>query len=258
MYTFALANRICMPFTSFLKKLLIQFVEVYETAFSKTFIRAILWTVLCFAISQLLATYCTYDLSMQVQPVSVLSFFVLRFSYHDTYSYVDLTKTVFIFLVSIFSINLIRKITLKDILYLLTMLLVCALLDCALFRLRSQMDHAIDNKHLLLWVDGMIFLFRIYFPLILFALCIQLCTSKINFTFKKIAYLFVALWLFNEISYEFIMLLRANVFDLILAAFQIPAYRYVGESILGIPLIASCFLGFYCGMTAPFKLLEKE
>lgn len=247
-----------MSFSLFLKKQLSSFVEVYEKYFSKTFVQALLWTILCFAVAQVLATYCTYDMQMQIQPVSILSFFILRFSYHDTYSYVDLTKTVFLFFVSVFSINLIRKITVKDVLFLLAMFAVCGLLDCALFRLEGWLAQSVSNPHFLLWTNGMIYFLRVYCPLVLFALIIQICTSNAKFTLKKIGLLIVAVWLFNEMSYEFLMLIRANVFDFILFTLKPLTYRYVAESILGIPLIASFFLGFYCAMTMPFKLADEK
>jgi len=245
-----------MPFSASLKNLLTAFVTVYEKHFSKTFRYTLLWTVLCFAVGQAIATYSNYAPTVNVQPVSVLSFFVLRFSYNSVYCYADLVKTVFIFLVSVFSINLIRKITFKDIAYLLAIFIVCCLLDCALFRVEGQLKSG--NPHLLRWIHGIIFLLRIYLPLILFALMIQICIAKSSFSFKKIVYLFVALWLFNEVFYEFLTLVRSSVFDLILSPFQTLTYRYVGESLLGLPLIAASFLGYYCAMVMPFKLLEND
>jgi len=246
-----------MQFSLFLKKLLNEFVEMYKKYFSSTVKAALLWTILCFAIVQVLATYCTYDPGIRAQPVSVLSFFILKFSINNTYSFVDLTRTLFIFFVAIFSVNLNQKVTIKSILYLLGTLIVCALLDCALFRLNYQLQTLFNtNPHALIWINEVVLLLRNYLPLILFALIIQLCLGK--FTTKHIGFLLISLWLFNELAYEFIMLIRPVLFSLLMITLKPMTWRYVMESVLGIPLIAFLFLGYYCAMTAPFYLPEEK
>ncbi|WP_179415142.1 hypothetical protein HDF19_07910 [Mucilaginibacter sp. E4BP6] len=246
-----------MQFSLFLKKLLNEFVEMYKKYFSSTVKAALLWTILCFAIVQVLATYCTYDPGIRAQPVSVLSFFILKFSINNTYSFVDLTRTLFIFFVAIFSVNLNQKVTMKSILYLLGTLIVCALLDCALFRLNYQLQTLFNtNPHALIWINEVVLLLRNYLPLILFALIIQLCLGE--FTTKHIGFLLISLWLFNELAYEFIMLIRPVLFSLLMITLKPMTWRYVIESVLGIPLIAFLFLGYYCAMTAPFYLPEEE
>jgi len=246
-----------MQFSLFLKKLLNEFVEMYKKYFSSTVKAALLWTILCFAIVQVLATYCTYDPGIRAQPVSVLSFFILKFSINNTYSFVDLTRTLFIFFVAIFSVNLNQKVTMKSILYLLGTLIVCALLDCALFRLNYQLQTLFNtNPHSLIWVNEVVLLLRNYLPLILFALIIQLCLGE--FTTKHIGFLLISLWLFNELAYEFIMLIRPVLFSLLMITLKPMTWRYVMESVLGIPLIAFLFLGYYCAMTAPFYLPEEK
>lgn len=246
-----------MRFSIYLKNLLTEFVNTYAKYFSSTVRAALLWTILCFAIIQVLATYCIYDPAIQVQPVSILSFFILKFSVNSTYSFVDLAKTLFIFFVAIFSVNLSKKVSVKNILYLLGTLVVCALLDCACFKLNSQLQLLFStNQHALIWVNEAVLLLRNYLPLILFAIAIQLCNGK--FTIKHIGFLLLSLWLFNELAYEFIMLVRPVLFSLIMITLKPMTYRYVVESILGIPLISFLFLGYYCAMTAPFSLLEEK
>jgi hypothetical protein len=159
--------------------------------------------------------------------------------------------------VAIFSVNLNQKVTVKSILYLLGTLIVCALLDCALFRLNYQLQTLFNtNPHALIWVNEVVLLLRNYLPLILFALVIQLCLGK--FTTKHIGFLLISLWLFNELAYEFIMLIRPVLFSLLMITLKPMTWRYVMESVLGIPLIAFLFLGYYCAMTAPFYLPEEE
>ena len=246
-----------MQFSLFLKKLLTEFVDVYKKYFTSTVRAALLWTILCFALVQVLATYCNYDPGIKAQPVSVLSFFILKFSINNTYSFVDLARTLFIFFVAIFSVNLNQKVTVKSILYLLGTLIVCALLDCALFRLNYQLQSLFPtNIHALIWVNEVIVLLRNYLPLILFAVIIQLCLGK--FTTKHIGLLIISLWLFNELSYEFIMMVRPLIFSLIMITLKPATYRYVLESVLGIPLIGFLFLGYYCAMTAPFYLPKEK
>lgn len=246
-----------MQFSLYLKNLLTEFVGVYKKYFSSTVRAALLWTILCFALVQVLATYCSYDLGIRAQPVSILSFFILKFSVNNTYSFVDLARTLFIFFVAIFSVNLNQKVTIKSILYLLGALVVCALLDCALFRLNTQLQTLFTtNPHALIWVNEVILLLRNYLPLLLFALTIQLCIGKFNV--KHIGLLLISLWLFNEFSYEFIMLIRPLIFSLIMITLKPLTYRYIVESVLGIPLIAFLFLGYYCAMTAPFYLTEEK
>ncbi|MFI5158559.1 MAG: hypothetical protein ACHQF4_06810, partial [Sphingobacteriales bacterium] len=206
---------------------------------------------------QVLATYCSYDPGIRVQPVSVLSFFILKFSINSTYSFVDLARTLFIFFVAIFSVNLTKKVTIKNVIYLLCTLAFCALFDCALFRLNTQMQTLFStNTHALIWVNEVILLLRNYLPLILFAIIIQLCIGKFNI--KLIGFLLIALWLFNELAYEFIMLVRPLLFSLIMVTLKPMTWRYVLESVLGIPLIAFLFLGYYCALTAPFYLPEEK
>jgi hypothetical protein len=246
-----------MQFSLFLKKLLTEFVDVYKKYFTSTVRAALLWTILCFAISQVLATYCIYDPGIKAQPVSVLSFFILKFSINNTYSFVDLTRTIFIFFVAIFSVNLNQKVTVKNVLYLVGILAVCGLLDCALFRLNYQLQSLFPtNIHALIWVNEVIVLLRNYLPLILFAIIIQVCLGK--FTTKHIGVLLISLWLFNELAYEFIMMVRPLIFSLIMITLKPPTYRYIVESVLGIPLIGFLFLGYYTAMTAPFYIPEEK
>jgi hypothetical protein len=259
-----------MQITIYLKKLLVGFIEVYQKYFLKTIRSAFLWTVLCFLIAAIIAGFSDFDLPLRSKPISILSYFFSRFSYKDYYNFGDIVKSIFLFFVSIFSINLIRngedddqskrspkKVTLKNIFSLLATLVTCILLDCALFRLEGQLKHGIDNIHLAIWVSNMIFFLRIFLPLVLFALVIQISTSKAAFTINKILFLFIAVWFFNELAYEVTIFVRGHVFELILFPTNQTWYYWL-ESILGAGLISVYFLGYYYAMTAPFKLSEVK
>lgn len=247
-----------MLYSTFLKKQATAFVEVYQKYFTKTIKQAFLWTVLCFLVGWIISQFSNYNLISRTYPVSMLSFFVLRFSYKEAYSAVDNIKTVFIFFVAIFSINLIGKVTIKSILYLLLILFTCFLLDFSLFRLGEQLKEGTTNPHLVRWTSEVIFHLRIYIPLILFALIIQICTSKVKFTFRRLVFLLISVWFFNEVAYEIIELVRNCVFLLVLFPADTESSFYIAESILGCGLISLFFPGYYCAMTVPFSLMEDN
>ena len=256
-----------MTFYQFLKALLMNFVDVYKLYFLKTIRIAFLFTILCFVVAIALNSFADYDAGYKLKPVSILSFFFIRYSYNETYSLVDLVKTCFIFFVSIFSINLYRnlnnntapiklinKITFKDVFYLLLILITCSVLDCALFRLEGQLKPIVSNHHFYTWIKEFIFLLRIYAPIILFSLVIQICISKRMFSFKNIAFLFVSIWICNEMAYELTTFARVDVFGLLLSPVNSYSMFFVLESILGLGLISLFVLGYYCSMVIPFTI----
>lgn len=178
-----------MQSAAYLKKLLTGYVTIYQTLFVKTFKAALLLTILSFLIAGIIGHFFDYDSRLKSKPISILSYFFSRFSYKEIYAFGDTVKTIFLFLVSVFSVNLIRnenketgdKINVKDILSLLATMVTCILLDCALFRLEGQLKHGIDNKHLSIWIGNVIFFLRIFLPLIFFALVIHIRTSNAVF-----------------------------------------------------------------------------
>ena len=192
-----------MRFSEFLKKLLSAFVESYQTYFKKTLKLAIALTLVCFIIALILNAISDYDTGARTKPVSFLSYFFVRFSYLDTYSFVDFVKTVFIFLVSVFAISLLRNesgnpkqtklyvfnASFKDILYLFFMLIACFFVDVELFRLDGRLFKITDNHNFYLWVRAIIFQLRIYLPLILFSLTIQIRITKTDFNTQKMVFL---------------------------------------------------------------------
>jgi len=267
-----------MTITNYLKEQLTDFVDSYQKYFKKTFGIAVIFTVICFITAAFLLRFSNFDKSVTSRQVSLLSYFFHRYSKGDTYSIVDLIKSVFIFFVALYSIGLIRlttndtnnsefsvgqfvqKLKLKDIGYLLGVLIFVSLLDVAMFKLDSYTIANTSNKGVEAYFNDWIFHFRVYGPLILFALAIRVLTisEKTALTVKRIVLLYISIWLFNEFAYEISAWVRNHLFGIILAPFENTVYYYLFESILGIPLIAFYFLGYYSAMTTSLKLTEQE
>ncbi|WP_426584884.1 hypothetical protein [Mucilaginibacter sp. R-33] len=247
-----------MEYSDFLKRQSAAFIEIYQKKFAKTIIAAVLWTVFCFFIIEILSTYSNYDPVSKTHPVSILSFFFLRFSTNEIYSVVDNGKSVFLFFVSVFSLSLVNKVTVKSVLYLLLILVVCFLLDFSFCRLKGQAHHTVSNPHFDMWASEIIFLARLYIPLVLFAVVIQVIVSVEHIKVKQIVFLLIAVFFFNEVAYEVMALLRPAVFELIMSPVKSKATFYFVESALGSLLVASFFLGFHCAMTVPFSLASEQ
>lgn len=254
-----------MQYSTFLKKQAIAFIDIYKSQFTKTITSAFLWTILCFVIIQVLANYSHYDFITIKHPVSILSFFFNRFSSDEVYCIADNGKSVFLFFVSVFSIGLLDKVTPKSVLYLLIAFAGCVLLDFFFFRLNAQAHHAAYNYDLSKWLSEILFLCRLYIPLLLFAIMIRICISTQPINTKQIIFLLIAVFFFNEVAYEVMLLVRTSIFELITTTVKSKPSFYWVESALSTILIASFFLGYYCAMTAPFTLtaaaeqeVEKE
>lgn len=250
-----------MSLAKFLKSLFAQFVENYQQYFAKTFGYALLWTLLCFAIGQVLAAYSNYDPALTINPLSILTYFELNLSMNSTYSFVDGFKILFIFFVAVFSLNLLKKVSFLTVFYLFLTLFLCITLDYGFFLTGGLIKSGVSPikfSYLYLWLFSILAVLRLFVPFILFALAIQLSTGKLRFNFISFCYLFLSIWLFYEVSFEAMRFLRDNIFALILAAFKTKVYSYVMESLLGLPVVASFFVGYYCAMTKPFGILRGE
>lgn len=245
-----------MQYSTFLKKQAIAFIDIYKTKYTKTITSAFLWTILCFAAIQLLANYSHYDFITVKHPVSILSFFFNRFSTDEVYCIADNGKSVFLFFVSIFSIGLLDKVTPKSVLYLLIAFVGCVILDFFFFRLNAQAHNATYNYNMSRWLAEIIFLCRLYVPLLLFAIVIRICISTQPINAKQVVFLLIAVFFFNEVAYEVMLLIRTSIFELITAPIKSKPSFYWVESALSTILIASYFLGYHCAMTSPFILTE--
>jgi hypothetical protein len=265
-----------MTLPDYLNGQLTDFVDSYKNYFRKTFGVALTFTLICFAIAAILFRFSEFDESVTAKQTSLLSYFFHRYSKGSFYSIIDLTKTVFLFFVSLYSLGLrrlskkdsntselsfkhfFRSITSKDILLLVIIFVATCMLDFVLFKIESFSDMNLETKNAEIYVRETCFHLRIYLPLVFFALAIRWLTSaaKTKLTFQRILFLYISLWLYNEFAYEVSLWIRAHVFGLVLMPFQNPENYYLIESIIGIPLIAFYFLGYYSAMTTSLKLTE--
>ncbi len=185
---------------------------------------------------------------------------------------------MFIFFVSLYSLGLLRlsnndleskelsfkhffrSIKNKDILFLAMIFIVSAVIDFIVFKVESFSLLNTRNVNADIYIHDTCFHLRIYLPLILFALTIRFLTivQKTKLTLKRILFLYVSLWLFNEFANEISLWVRSHLFGLILIPFDNPQTYYLIESIFGIPLIAFYFLGYFSAMTTSLKLTERQ
>jgi hypothetical protein len=266
-----------MTLTNYLKSQLTDFVDAYKIFYTKSLATTIIFSLVVFAIISLLLNFSLFDAVTPKKQISLLSYFFVRYSAGSTYSLVDLSKTMFIFVVSLFAITLTRlknekslndeynfseflkKIKASDFGFLLVTLVICIVVDYFLFKIDSISAKNYGGSLLDKWINDLLFLFRIYIPLLLFSIAAYktLSNKTVNLSFKKIIFLFIALWLFNEFAYEFSLFVRTHIFSLIVLPFSSDK-RYLIESILGVPLVSFYFLGYYSAMVNSLLILEEN
>lgn len=262
-----------MKTSSHLKKQFIDSVEVYRNYFQRTLGIAFAGAFVCIIGSAILLRFSNFDHSVTSKQVSLLSYFFHFYSKGDTYSLVDLTKSVFLFLVSLFAIGLLRiqkhgndnkeiplgtfvkQLTARDFGSVIGMLLIVSLVDFILFKISGYFasEAAVDASSKYLY--NVCYELRVYLPLLLFSLTVYALSLKpgVVLSFKRIVLLLVSLWLMNVFAYEFMLWMRAYVLGLILMPVTDAGKFYYVESILGIPLILTYFLGYYSAMTTALK-----
>jgi len=268
-----------MTTTNHIKGQLIDFVDSYRKYFWRTLGSVLTFTVLCLVAIAFLLKFSKFDPISGKKQISLLSYFFSKYSVKDIYSLVDLGKTVFIFFVSFFSLGLIRLITKetnvttefsfssfikqirgRDVLILFGTLILSSAIDFGLFWLNSRCETFVKNYELQRWLLSLVYLLRIYFPLILFSISIYKLTYSrpLKLNIKKIILLFISLWLFNEFAYEVSLFVRGNIFSLILAPFD-ESKKFLYESFLGISLVAFYFVGYFSAMTTSLnQLINNE
>jgi hypothetical protein len=260
-----------MTFTHYLKEQLTDFVESYRKYLLPTFGTTLKNTVLCFILSAILFHFSEFDKANTTKQISLLSYYFNRYSKAETYSIIDLTKSVFLFFVSVFSVGLIRleqpkknkisfkqntsHVHFKDLTYLFATLIAVSFLDYAFFSIDGISNARVQNLPLAKYFHDSLFHLRIYIPLFFFSITIRslVSTDTARLTFKRVLLLYISLWLFNEIAYEMSLWVRTHLFALLLIPFSGSDKYYLYESILGIPLIAFYFPGYYSAMTYYFK-----
>ena len=266
-----------MKFKQYLKAQLTDFVDAYHTYLFKTISITLIFTLCCFIVMALLVRFSNFDSSVTSKQVSLLSYLFFRYSKGDVYSIVDLSKTLLIFFVSVFSLglskmsidkqlntewtvtNFLRKEGLNNILILTGVLIVCSVLDFLLFQTGRMMLEYLDNKELEKYLHGWLFLIRIYCPLMIFGLTtfrlnIQ---RKFKIGFTHFLFFLCSIWLFNEFVYEFGLLIRTQVFEFIMLPFSYDK-QFIMESFLGMFLIAFFFIGYHSAMSTSLCLIDNE
>jgi hypothetical protein len=263
-------------FTTFLREIITSCIDCYTQYFKKTLGVALAYTTLCYLVMVLLLHYSHFSEKNTSKQISLLSYFFYRYSFYGVYSLVDLSKTVFIFFVSLFSLgfwrqqvgvdgtadyslfSFIRNLKVSAAISLLGMVLICAAIDFGLFSLNKPVVENIGNNGLARWLWSLIFIARVYLPLILFSLTIHyLNFGRPLFSgAKKILFLFIALWCYNAFAAESLLFIRNHIFSLLLIPFGHDWY-FCLESILGLPLVAFYFLGFHVTMSMSLQLLNE-
>lgn len=265
-----------MTFTAFLKAQLTDFVDVYEKYFKQTFGIACMFSAVCFAAAALLFAFSNFERAGLYRVMDLLSYFFQRYSKPNAYILSDLTKTVFIYLVSLFSLLLIKQpgkdahsrvlslkhfryVTLKEFSMLTLCLVVACVADYILFRASAFLINSSELNRLTQYYYSFFFHLRIYAPLFLFALVLRFLTAEqqVKITLQQLLFLYVSLWLFNEFAGETLLLVRQHVLQLVFLPFNDIILYYAFDCLAGIPLIAFYFLGYYSAIFTPLRLAEQ-
>src|SRR5689334_12539101 len=99
-----------MTFSNYLKEQLSDIVDNYRRNFWLTIGTSLTYSVLCFVVTAVLLKFSVFDATgNRYRQISLLSYMFSRFSNNLTYSLVDLSKSVFLFFVSLFSLGLLRQ-----------------------------------------------------------------------------------------------------------------------------------------------------
>jgi hypothetical protein len=262
-----------MTLGTFLKKQLPDVVSVYQALFKKTFGITVLLSFVFLLVTAAIQIGSGPGADTTGR-LSVLNYLWYRYSTANSYSLIDMSKAVLIFVISFFSIALSRKmlndkdtpnvhlgsffdkIKPSDLGFLFGALAACLVIDYLLYQL-SLSSADIHNKAIGQWVYFLVHFLRIFLPLLLFSFAsrLALTNGKLSITLKECLFILISLWIFNELAYEFSLFVRSHIFLLILAPFPADKYFFV-ESILSIPLIAVLFLGYHSVITNSMKMLQ--
>jgi hypothetical protein len=266
-----------MKFSTFLKTQLTDFVEAYRKYFWRTFGAAINYSVLCFVAIALLLRFSEFDAVATKKQLSIFSYIFHRYSAGTIYSLVDLSKSVFLFFVGLFSLSLsrimrttegieelsfgsfLKHLQGRDVLVLLVILISCLGLDFGLVKLDIYTTATMTNHSGSYWIHGILNLVDIYLPLMLISISIfWLLTGKVvSLGFKKLLFLWSSLWLFNEFAFEISMFVRSHIFGLFLIPLN-EEHKYLYESFFALPLLAFYFIGYHSAMTTSVRLIAED
>jgi hypothetical protein len=261
-----------MKFTEYLKRQLTDFVDVYKRYFKTTYGAALILTIFMFIISAVLMKFSSFDRSVEGKLLSMISNFVTRYSFNGIYSIVDLTKSVFLYFISLFSLAVsriklplaegedrdsfvLRLIHGEDIIIMLIPLVLSSAFDVGVYYLEYLLRDTGDYSN---WIYALCFDFRVYVPILFFSLFIYRIRSgkMLKLNFKKIVFMLTSYWIFNEFAYEFITLIRHVVMRLFIAIFKVDFY-FILETVMFIPVMAFLFLGYHSAMSTSAELLSE-
>jgi hypothetical protein len=265
-----------MKLDQFLGKQLQDVLTVYKTLFKKTFGITIILSFLCLLFIAALHIYCA-DAENTGAKTSLLSYLWYRYSSANSYNLVDMSKSVFLFVISFFSIAISRKLIRDkenmnvklgsffdemrptDFGFLLMALIACLVIDYLLHQLGTLALANILNQPFGQWVYYQLYYLRIYLPLFIFSYTsrLALTNSRSVFTLKECLFLFISFWLINEVAFEFTLFMRGHVFQLLLIPVPEESKFFV-ESVFALPLIAVLFLGYHCAMTNAVLIFQSN
>ena len=266
-----------MKLDQFLEKQLQDVLIVYKTLFKKTFSVTIILSFVCLLFIAVLHIANGPGRDDIGGNISLLSYIWYRYSSANSYNLVDMSKSVFLFVVSFFSIAISRKLIRdkenmnvklgaffdelrpNDFGFLLLALVACLVIDYVLYQLSMFAIDNTPNRALGHWLFYLLHSLRIFLPLLIFSFTNRraLTSNRTAFTFKECLFVFISCWLINEVLFEFTLFVRPLIFQLIMIPVPEESHFFV-ESILAIPLIAVYFLAYHSAMTNAVLIFQSN
>jgi hypothetical protein len=263
--------------SGFLQTLLVNLVGDYRKFFGRTFGVALIYSVACLLGMTILLWNSGAEVMVDKTHVSLLSYFFTRLNAGPEYAMTDLSKVWFLFLVSLFTVSLLRvqtgeadgkeisfvyfiqKANIKDVFFLLITVVICSVIDPCLNLFCNWIYDGNGDPDLRRWGMSLLFQLRIYIPMVIFAIVVQRLTGNRSpgINFRKLILILVAFWMFNEFAYELSLAVRSLLFALVLIPFKEES-KFIYESILGTGLIAFYFIGYYSVFTSPFGIFRAK
>ncbi len=232
-----------------------------------------MFTLICFGMVIFCLYFSDFDPSRAHSATSLLSYFFFSNSIHDTYCLADITPIIFLFLVTLFSVSLLKnssedgeefKITLvikglgmNEWFYSIFVLVACVVIDYLLFQTDRLVSSSLGDKDLVRWIhDLLMYPVRQFLPWFLFvyALYKSHWNRKFHFSLKALGFAFLAYLIIRAFTIEFYDFVKIYLMNLIFLHVNVEK-KFFFESLLGTGIITSLFLGYYAVMTSVSKML---
>jgi hypothetical protein len=266
-----------MHYAKYLQLQLADFIDSYKKYFYETFGTTIVCTLVAMAFVSVLWHFNLSDQNTSTKQPTMVSYFFARHSYNDNYNIIDIARAAYIFMFSLFSLTLVRLqqnntesagfnfydflkvVQIQEAGYLLVALAACALADYGLFKMTAFASTSLDQSPVGRWLYGIVYLVRTYLPLLIFTYSNHkiLTNGKASQQGANWLYVFTTIWLCNVVAMDVWYFIRYYLFDLLLLPFP-DTRRFLFESILSVPLIASFFLGYHSAITNSMQLLTYD